>query len=124
MSKGAVLIVDDDATVQELLREIVEKHGFSASVVEQGDRALGEISRHRYDLLFLDLNLPGLGGIEILQKIKEKGKNVLTVIVTGFADDPIALKAMSMGPLLLIRKPFTERDIREVLNIVLKARTV
>jgi FixJ family two-component response regulator len=44
------------------------------------------------------------------------------VIVTGYADDPIALKAMSLGPLLLIRKPFRERDIVEVLNMVMKKK--
>jgi FixJ family two-component response regulator len=61
-----------------------------------------------------------MSGIEVMKTIKEKSRDTVIVIVTGYADDPIALKAMAQGPLLLVRKPFRENDIIEVLNMVVR----
>lgn len=123
-NSGSVLIIDDDPMVGEILQEMVRKEGYLVLSVDNGVSALEEIKRQHFDLIFLDLMLNDMDGIEIMELIKEKHKDAVIVIVTGFADDPIALKAMSLGPLLLIRKPFKERDILEVLNIVMKRKRV
>ena len=120
--KGAILIIDDDPTICELLREIVQQQGYEVFDVESGEAGLSGISRQLFDLIFLDLMLNGMNGVEILEAIKKKDKNAVVVIITGFADNPLALKAMALGPLLLIRKPFREKDILEVLNIVMKGK--
>jgi excisionase family DNA binding protein len=119
-NKGSVLIVDDDPMIREILREIIESQGYIVTDAESGESALDEVKSHHFDLIFLDLMLRGLNGVEIMGSLKEQDKDAVVVIVTGYADDPIALKAMSLGPLLLIRKPFRERDIIEVLNMVMK----
>jgi excisionase family DNA binding protein len=124
MIKDSVLVVDDDLVIQDLLKEIIEKQGYSVIVAEDGESALREIESHHFDLVFLDLKLSGSSGIDILEGIKEIDRDIVIVIVTGYADDPIALKAMSLGPLLLVRKPFTARDISEVLNIVMKGKLI
>ncbi len=87
-----------------------------------GEEALAQVEGRHFDLIFLDLVLPGISGAEALAAIKGKDKKAVVAIVTGYGDDPIALEAMSMGPLLLIRKPFKPGDIREVLNVVIRAR--
>jgi excisionase family DNA binding protein len=120
--KGSILIVDDDPVIHDLLGEIVQSQNYSFTAVGSGEAALEALAKQHYDLVFLDLLLPGLSGTEILSAIKEKDKDIVVVIITGFADDPVALKAMSLGPLLLIRKPFREKDILEVLNIVMKGK--
>ncbi len=122
LGRGNILIVDDDPMVREILKEIIQKQGFAVSAAENGESALKEMEKQRFDLIFLDLLMPGLSGLGMLEAIKDKDKNSVVVIVTGFADDPIALKAMSLGPLFLIRKPFKEKDIIEVLNIVMKGK--
>ena len=66
--------------------------------------------------------MPGISGVKLIEEIKEKDKNAIIVVITAFADDPVALKAMSMGPLLLVRKPFREKDIIEILNVVMKPK--
>ena len=115
--------MDDDPMVRELLTEMVQKQGYSVVSSESGETALAEIDKEHFDLVFLDLILPGINGTELLRAIKEKDKDSIVIIVTGFADEPLALEAMSLGPLLLIRKPFREKDIVEALNIVMKRKS-
>jgi excisionase family DNA binding protein len=115
-----VMVVDDDLMIQEILKSIIENQGYTVFTAGTGEKALELVERQHFDLIFLDLKLPGMSGVAILEAIKSKDKESVVVIVTAFADDPIALKAMSLGPLLMIRKPFREKDILEVLNMVFK----
>jgi len=57
-----------------------------------------------------------------MAEIKAKDKRAVVVIVTGYGDDPVAMEAMALGPLLLIRKPFKVEDVIEVLNVVIRAK--
>jgi len=124
IGRGSVLIVDDDPMIQEILKEIVVDQGYTVFLAGDGESALELLEKRHFDLVFLDLILPGVGGVDILEAIKRKDKGIVVVVVTGYADDPVALKAMALGPLLLIRKPFKEKDIVEVLSMVLKGKTV
>jgi len=120
--EGNVLVVDDDPRVREVLKDVISGEGYSVTTVESGERALEELDRRHYDLVFLDLMLPGISGVDVLSAIKQKDKKAVVVIITGYGDDPIALEAMSLGPLFLIRKPFRTSDITEVLSVVVGAR--
>lgn len=120
--EGNVLVVDDDPRVREVLREVISGEGYRVTTVETGERALEELDRRHYDLILLDLMLPGISGVDVLSAIKQKDKKAVVVIITGYGDDPIALEAMSLGPLFLIRKPFRASDISEVLSVVVGAR--
>jgi excisionase family DNA binding protein len=119
---GTVLVVDDDPLIQDILKEIIEDQNCAVSVSSTGEEALELIGRQRFDMIFLDLKLPGLSGTDVFKAIKAKDKDAVVVIVTGYADDPIALEAISLGPLLLIRKPFREKDVLEVLSMVLRGK--
>ena len=118
--RGNVLIVDDDVTVRSILQQMVQRQGFTVFTASSGEMALDEIRQQHFDLVFLDLRLPGLSGIGVMKEIKDKAHDTIVVVVTGYADDPAALEAMSYGPLLLVRKPFREKDIIEVLSMVMK----
>jgi len=120
--EGKVLVVDDDARVREVLRDVVIDQGYQVVDIENGERAIEEMEKQHFDLVFLDLVLPGLSGVDVLDKLKAKDEKATVAIITGYGDDAIALEAMSMGPLLLIRKPFRVEDVVRVLNIVMKAR--
>jgi len=120
--EGMVLVVDDDPEIREILREVITRKGFKVITAETGELALEEMGKQHFDLIFLDLVLPGMSGVDALAAIKEKDKKAVVVIVTGYGDDPIALDAMSLGPLFLIRKPFRTSDIVEVLNAMVRVR--
>ena len=114
-----VLIVDDERQIRSLLTDIVEAQGCEAVSVESGEMALEELERQDFDLIFLDLVLPGLDGVGVLRAIKARGKHAVVAVVTGYGDEPIALEAMALGPLVLIPKPFDTADIVKVLDITM-----
>ncbi len=120
--EGNVLVVDDDPAIVEMLNEVISRKGFKVVGAGSGEQALEELERKHFDLIFLDLVLPGMSGVEALSAIKEKDKKAVVVIITGYGDDPIAMDAMSLGPLFLIRKPFRVSDIVEVLNAVVRVK--
>ncbi len=120
INEGSVLVVDDDVKIQEILREIIAEQGYRVVTVGTGEEALKQVEKQSFNLVLLDLVLPGLDGVEVLQAIKEKDEKAVIVIITGYGDDPIALKAVSLCPLLLVRKPLRIKDIIEVLNMVMK----
>ncbi|MGB2799487.1 MAG: response regulator [Dehalococcoidia bacterium] len=119
--EGSVLVVDDDPGVREMLSDIISEQRYRVVAVENGERAIEEMERQRFDLVFLDLVLPGMSGAEALSAIKQKDEKVIVAIITGYADDPVAMEAMSLGPLLMIRKPFRVDDILEVISIISSA---
>ena len=116
-SEGMVLVVDDDPRVREILRDIIIGQGYKVVSVESGEQALEEVERRHYDIIFLDLMMPGISGVETFAGIKTKDKRAVVIIVTAYGDDPMAMEAMSLGPLFLIRKPFRVEDVIEVLRV-------
>lgn len=116
-SEGMVLVVDDDPRVREILRDIIIGQGYKVVTVENGEQALEEVERRHYDIIFLDLMMPGISGVETFAGIKTKDKRAVVIIVTAYGDDPMAMEAMSLGPLFLIRKPFRVEDVIEVLRV-------
>ena len=119
--EGSVLVVDDDPGVREMLSDVISEQKYKVVAVENGERAVGELERQHFDLVFLDLVLPGMSGPETLSAIKQKDEKAIVAIITGYGDDPIAMEAMALGPLLMIRKPFKIDDILEVLSIMSSA---
>ena len=119
---GAALIVDDDPGIRQLMKDAVVDHGYKVVAVDSGESALEELDRQRFDLIFLDLVLPRLSGVEVLRAIKERNQKTMVAVITGYGDDPVALEAMSLGPLFFIRKPFQISEITEVLDAVMRPR--
>ena len=120
--EGAVLIVDDDPQISQLVKDIVEGQGHSVTCCETGEQALREIGQHHFELVFLDLVLPGISGLEVLRAIKEREEKIVVAVITGYGDDPIALEAMKLGPMFFIRKPFNMSTIIEVLDAVMRVK--
>jgi len=113
---GNVLIVDDDPAILEMLSDIVSREEYKAVAVESGEKALEELKKQQFDLIFLDLLLPGMSGVEVFTELKKMHSRASVVILTGYADDPMADEALSMEPKYLIRKPFRVSEIIEAIN--------
>jgi len=109
--KCNVLIVDDNPEIRQLLEDAVVKQGCEATIAENGKKALEELENQHFDLVFLDLVLPELNGLAVLRSIRASGNRMGVAVITGYGDDPIALEAMSLGPIFFIRKPFKMTDV-------------
>jgi excisionase family DNA binding protein len=117
-----VLIVDDDDEVRTLLCDIVTDNGCRAIEAASGEQALEQLEQHIFDLIFVDLMLPGLNGVEILSKIKSMDRKPIITVITGHGDTSIAKKAECMGPTFFIRKPFDTNDISSILDLTMRLR--
>jgi len=120
--KSEVLIVDDDPAILQLLKEAVEGHGCNATCCENAERALHELESRHFHLIFLDLVLPGMSGVDVLRAIKGKSDKTVVAVLTGYGDAPVALQAMALGPMFFIRKPFGMAGIIEVIDTVVGAQ--
>jgi response regulator RpfG family c-di-GMP phosphodiesterase len=110
-----VLVVDDEKVIREILSDFLTMEGYVVRTVEDGGAALAELGRRSYNLVISDLKMPGMGGLELLEKIAELKANVLTVIMTGFGTVETAIEAMKKGAYDYILKPF---KIEEVVHVV------
>ena len=118
--RGEILVVDDDPRIREVIKDFISLQGYKTVAVGSGKDAIKQVGKKHFDLIFLDLVLPDLSGVEVMQQIKEKDRKAVIIIITGYGDDTIAMEAMSHGPLLLIRKPLRIADIMEVLDMTMK----
>jgi DNA-binding response OmpR family regulator len=101
-----ILIVDDDAGIADILRDLVSREGRFVHVCYDGLKALAELQAKPYDLLILDLFIPGVEGLEVFKYAKQVNSEVLVIIITGFATLETAIAAIKEGAYDYIQKPF------------------
>ena len=113
-----VLIVDDDIEIQQVLRDIVEGCGCEAVAVGSVERALEEIRRGTFDIIFLDPILRNSNGLDVLRAIEDDGERTVVAIIVGYDDTPTALEAMSLGPMFFVHKPLKTKHIAKIIDTV------
>jgi excisionase family DNA binding protein len=113
-----VLIVGDDIEVQQMLMDIVEGCGGKAVAVGTVERALEEIQRGHFALVFLDPVLRDSNGLDVLRAIEDNGERTVVAIIVGYGDTPTALEAMSLGPIFFVHKPLKTKHIAKIIDTV------
>jgi DNA-binding NtrC family response regulator len=112
--KRRILIVDDeDIVVQSCLR-ILSGDEFDVDVAENGLEALVKVSEHEYDMLILDIMMPKMNGIEVLQRVKETHPDIDVIMITGLNEIDTAVKAMKLGAFDYLPKPFDPEEFEMV----------
>ena len=109
------LVVDDDQSIRRLLTESLEDNGWHCVAVESGELALDMFREHRFDVIFLDLIMPGLNGAETLREIRALDPEANVVIITAYPDSRIMADALQVGPFAVMKKPFTLDELNVVL---------
>jgi DNA-binding NtrC family response regulator len=112
MNKLTVLILDDEKRFTEELTEFLESSGFQAFEAHTGAQGLAILKKQSIDLLILDVRLPGVDGLDILKDVKVKYPNTEVIVVSGHGDMDTVIKAMRLGAMDYLRKPFRHIDIR------------
>ncbi len=102
-----ILIADDEESIRFVLREALESAGHRVEEVESGDAALDELASGLYDLTFLDIRMPGPGGLELLERLDAMGVKTAAVIITAQNTMENAVEAMKRGALDYLVKPFS-----------------
>jgi DNA-binding response OmpR family regulator len=113
-----ILVVDDDQELRENMCEILAEAGFAVTPAASGEEALDCLGRHGFDVVLLDLIMPGLGGKEVLPLIKRQAPRVKVIMITAFATIDNAVSAMRAGADDYLTKPF---KVGELLTAVRRA---
>ncbi len=115
-----LLIVDDEEEVRQLLCKFAEKAGFSTLGADNGNTALKMLEQHYPDAILSDIQMPEMNGMELLQKLTKREKNILVIIMTAFATIDRAVDAMKLGASDFITKPVNFDYLIQVIKRVLK----
>ena len=115
-----VLVIDDEAAVNNNIRKILAKKGYSVDQAMNKEEALKKIEAKAYRLALLDLKIPGVQGLELLEAIREKSPETLVIIITGYASIETAVESARLGAVAYLPKPFTPDEIRQVTENVIR----
>ena len=121
--KSRILVIDDEAAIRDSLRMILEYEGYEFLGAPTGQDGLGIIERENPDLVFLDIKMPGMDGLEVLQRIKAANETVPVVMISGHATVTTAVEATKLGAFDFIEKPLaSERVLVTIRNALDRSR--
>jgi two-component system nitrogen regulation response regulator NtrX len=103
----AILIVDDEPGVRSALGGVLRDEGYDVDAVESGEAALDRLGRHDYDLVVLDVWLPGMDGLATLARMRERQIETQVVIISGHGNIESAVRAIKMGAFDFVEKPLS-----------------
>lgn len=118
MSEGRVLLVDDEEEYLETMAERMEARGLNVTIAKDGKSALENAEGQTFDICMLDMQMPGMDGIETLQKLREKNPDLEVILVSGYGSIEKSVKAMKLGAKDFVQKP---ADIEELVAKAKKA---
>ena len=119
-----VLLVDDEDDLRRVMRDLLERQGFTVQEARDGVQALDEVDRHAPDIIVLDLNLPGLDGYGVLSHIRSRPatRDIPVVVLTAKGDEENEVKVFELGADDFLSKPFRARALAARLEAVLSRR--
>lgn len=119
-----ILIADDDKNLRTVLTKELSEGGNEVEGVESGTRAIELLERDEYDVLLLDLNMPGLGGMDVLKKIKTLELSTEVIILTAYSTLSTAVEAMKLGAYDYLTKPFKVEELRAIIGKAYEKKTL
>jgi DNA-binding NtrC family response regulator len=122
MSKGTILVVDDEANARTALAELLREEGYLVETAADGFKALGKFEESQPDLVLTDLKMPGMGGVELLEKVKTLDEDIVVVVMTAFGAVDSAVDALKRGAANYLTKPLNIAELVLVLERELERR--
>lgn len=114
--QATILVVDDEETMRDSCCQILSKDGYVVDAAEDGDSGLKKIMDIRPDLVLVDLKMPGMSGMELLEKIGDIDPSIVSVVITGYATKESAIEAKRRNAFDFLPKPFTPNQLRVVIK--------
>lgn len=121
-NRTKVLIVDDEPGALESFRMILEIKDFEVSTFSNGLEALATVEKNSFDIAFIDLKMPIIGGLDVLRKLKEISPATEAIIVTAYASEESQANAITLGAMEYLRKPFLMEEVFSLCDRALRKR--
>ena len=112
------LIVEDNETMREGMVRVVGKLGYNASAAESAEQALALLETSAFDILISDYKLPGMNGVELLERIQANNSKIQILLITAYGTIELAVEAMQKGASDFITKPFSPEELGLNLRVV------
>lgn len=114
--KTLILVVDDKFSDRETLKTILEDKGYRVATAKDGTEAIEMVKSKHYDIIFLDVVLPGIDGVETFERVKGIDPEVTVIMMTGYTEEDLVRKAVSEGAYTCIYKPFNMEKLIELVE--------
>ena len=108
---ASILVVDDEPVVQDAVRWLLRAQGYDVDTVGNGEEALSRIAQHEFDVVVSDIKMPGLNGLDVLERSRAMKPNLSVILMTGYASVETAIEALRLGATDYLRKPFELDDL-------------
>jgi DNA-binding NtrC family response regulator len=118
-----VLVVDDDVVVGQSINRVLTAEGYHVREALSGAEALEELGHHPYDMIFTDIRMSGMDGLEMTSRVKKVHPEVPVVVMTGYGTEVNEIKARALGIAGFLRKPLTPQMIVENADRVMRERS-
>ena len=124
MADAKILVADDEKSIRLTVSQALSSQGYEVATAVDGNTALEQLQASSPDLLLLDIQMPGMDGIEVLQKAIAQQPSLKVVMVSAHGSVDNAVEAMKLGAIDYLQKPFTPKELRELVSRVLNREAV
>lgn len=111
-----VLVVEDEPRLRDLLASVIPEMGFDVSLARSGEEALRTLAQQPHDILLVDLHLPGMDGIELLEKVREQDARIQAIILTAYGSLDAARRAIHLEVADFLQKPCPLNELEQALD--------
>ena len=115
-----IFVVDDDDAVRDSLSDLIDSVGLEVATYPSAHEFLGDYDNAQRGCLVLDIRMPGMSGLELQERLNERGSALPIVFITGHGDVPMAVEAMKRGAVDFIQKPFRDQELLDRINLALE----
>ena len=115
-AKATVFVVDDDQAMRNSLKWLIESVGVAVESFASADEFLAQHQSGRTGCLVLDVRMPGMSGLELLEHLAQRNMHIPAVVITGHGDVPMAVRAMKSGAIDFIEKPFNDEALLDAIR--------
>ena len=120
--KGSVLVVDDEEVMRDVLDSLLTSEGYQVELAKTGEEGLDKFEQHAFDLVLLDVSMPGMGGLRTVEEILKLDSEAVIIMITAYATFDTAIAAMQRGAFTVIPKPFDNKEIIKLVAAGMRRR--
>lgn len=124
MKTNKILIVDDEKNIRMTISQALADMDVQTDTAVNGEEALSNLKDTEFGIVLLDLRMPGMDGMEVLEKLRKDRPDIRVVIITAHGTIDSAVDAMKLGAVDFIQKPFTPKEIRYLVSKIIKRETL
>lgn len=122
MTQRTILVVDDEKNIRLMLAQALASDETHVETAVNGEEALEKLQETAYDLVLLDLRLPGMDGLDVLREIQKQKSKPPVIVLTAHGTVESAVEAMRIGAANYLQKPFAPRELRQAVDSALAER--